>query len=68
MTDAGLARLTALSELEWLTLSGTRITNAGLAHLHRLASLKGLMLANTQVDQTGIAALRTTLPFVQLAQ
>ncbi|MCI0459201.1 MAG: hypothetical protein L0Z62_19770 [Gemmataceae bacterium] len=59
-SDAGLAQLKGLTELEWLDLSGMRmLTDSGLAHLKRLTSLKTLDLSNADsVTDSGLARLK----------
>ncbi|HET6879427.1 MAG TPA: hypothetical protein VFI31_04710 [Pirellulales bacterium] len=41
VTDARLAYLRGLTNLEWVNLDDTLITDAGLAHLQGLTNLKG---------------------------
>ena len=49
-TDADLALLTGMKELQILTLRDTRITGAGLDRLNGLTTLSGLMLRSTKLD------------------
>jgi Leucine-rich repeat (LRR) protein len=58
ITDADLAPLASLTELETLALSSTKITNAGLAHLEGLTSLTELDLVETNVTDAGLFRLR----------
>jgi hypothetical protein len=51
-----------LTQLEWLGLSGTRVSDAGLAHLSRLGALKMLWVEGTPVTADGAARLRQSLP------
>ncbi len=52
LTDAGLAALEPLRELEALSVDGygTRITTAGLVHLGRLTRLRSVRLGESRVD------------------
>ena len=52
MTDAGLAHLKGLTNLE-LDLSGTQVTDAGLSHLKGLTNLSDLDLADTKSPTPG---------------
>ena len=65
VTDAELAYLKPLSELQELRLTGTRVTDAGLAHLKGLSQLGMLWLEDTQVTDAGLAQLKE---FSQLRQ
>ncbi len=65
VTDAGLAHLGGLSDLQLLSLDDTRVTDAGLAHLKGLSSLKWLKLTRTKVTDSGVAELRKSLPQLQ---
>ena len=65
ITDAGLANITELVNLESLELSRTRVTDAGLVHLQKLAKLKNLALRGTQITDGGLAHLER---FTQLQQ
>ena len=53
MTDDGLANLGGLTDLRFLSLSGTRVTDAGLAHL-RNCDLFWLSLDRTEVSDGGL--------------
>jgi Leucine-rich repeat (LRR) protein len=66
ITDAGLAHLAGLTNLETLSLFGTHITDAGLAHLEKLTNLKELNLSDTRVTSEGCDKLRTALPNCRL--
>ena len=56
VSDAGLAHLEGLSNLESLMLRGQNgVTDAGVAHLARMTSLKGLYLENSQISDAGLA-------------
>ena len=64
VTDAGLARLSGLTELETLSLTHTRITDTGLANFRGLKRLQTLNLNFTDVSDEGLAALRAELPLL----
>ena len=56
VTDAGLARLSGLTELETLSLTHTRITDTGLANFRGLKRLQTLEPVNfTDVSDEGLA-------------
>lgn len=57
VTDAGLAKVAAMKNLQELHLENTAISDAGLDHLKGLASLEYLNLYNTKVTDAGIAKL-----------
>jgi hypothetical protein len=57
VTDAGLAKVAAMKNLQELHLENTAIGDAGLDHLKGLASLEYLNLYNTKVTDAGIAKL-----------
>jgi hypothetical protein len=54
ITDAGVACLAPLNNLERLDLSTTQVTDAGLAHLSRMSEMRLLSLANTRVTDEGL--------------
>lgn len=54
ITDAGLARVAALDDLELLDISDTRITDSGLARLVGLGRLDCLVLDDTKITDTGL--------------
>ena len=58
VTDAGLAHLRELTQLQRLDLRGTRLTDAGLVHLRGLSKLEWLDLHQTQVTDAGLAHLK----------
>jgi hypothetical protein len=62
ITGAALRGLAALTELEELTLSGTKISDADLDTLARFKKLKRVDLRNTQVTREGAGRLRELLP------
>jgi beta-lactamase regulating signal transducer with metallopeptidase domain/tetratricopeptide (TPR) repeat protein len=57
LTDACLASIARLPELERLSLSG-KITNDGLKQVARLPRLTSLMILSTDITADGLAALR----------
>lgn len=59
VTDAGLASLVKMSNLERLHLENTAITDGGLAQLTGLAKLEYLNLYGTKVTDAGLAKLAT---------
>jgi YHS domain-containing protein len=58
VTDAGLAQIAGLKNLQRLHLEKTAITDAGLAHLKGLAELRYLNLYGTKVTDKGLESLR----------
>ncbi len=57
VTDAGLATIAMMPNLERLHLENTAVTDAGLVHLAGLARLEYLNLYGTKVTDAGIARL-----------
>ena len=58
VTDAGLANVEKLSQLEELDLGGTRVTDVGLEHLTSLSQLHVLALNATRVTDAGLERLK----------
>jgi Leucine-rich repeat (LRR) protein len=58
VTDAGLANLEGLTELQSLDLRDTEVTDAGLEHLKGLTKLWSLDLRNTRVTGEGLEDLK----------
>jgi internalin A len=56
-TDAGLAHLARLTQLEELELSNNAITDAGLSHLAKLTSLRKLIVIGASITGSGLAHL-----------
>jgi Leucine-rich repeat (LRR) protein len=54
ITDAGLVHLSGMTRLEWLDLTGCKITGGGLASLQDMKQLKRLCLGWTRVDDRGL--------------
>ena len=57
ITGAGLARLTALSQLQHLNLSATRVNDTTIAPLTKLTNLRSLDLGLTGLGNAGMAQL-----------
>ena len=64
VTDAGLAHLKGLTQLQSLNLGFTKVTDTGLEHLRRLTKLQRLNLNYTKVTDAGLEYLNglTKLP------
>ena len=62
VTDAELACLKGLTDLQGLSLHSTDITDAGLEHLKGLKNLEALRLERTQVTDEGVKKLQQALP------
>lgn len=62
ISDAGLAQLTGLTELEELNLSKTRVSDDGLEHIKGLTRLQKLNLNGTRVTHEGVKRLQHALP------
>jgi hypothetical protein len=67
ITDAGLAQLARLSQLELLDLRDTRITDAGVRHLKGLAALRALRLEGTKATGEAEQELLQANPAVQVS-
>jgi Leucine-rich repeat (LRR) protein len=59
VTDASLAHLAKLPNLQVLVLAQTSITDAGMVHLAQLTNLEELHLAGTKVTDAGLNRLRS---------
>jgi hypothetical protein len=57
ITDAGLGHLSGMTRLEWLDLTGCKITGKGLVALKEMKQLKRLCLGWTQVDDVGMEVI-----------
>lgn len=57
-TDAHLAHIACLTDLQSLSLSNTNVTDAGLTHLRRMTHLRELWLDGTQVTDAGLSHLK----------
>ncbi len=58
VTDAGLAQLAGLTELQSLELTSPKITDAGLSQLKPLVKLQTLSLHGTKVTDAGLDQLQ----------
>ena len=54
VTDAALAQIAGLTELEEISLSGATITGSGLVHLTGLKKLGSLSLSHAPLDDVGL--------------
>jgi hypothetical protein len=68
VTDAGIAHLAALEDLELVTLDDSQITDAGLTRLAKLPHLRWLRIARTKVSDAGVAALQRSLPGLKITR
>ncbi|HET6248338.1 MAG TPA: ankyrin repeat domain-containing protein [Tepidisphaeraceae bacterium] len=57
ITDAGLARISQMPNLESLVLRRSLVTDKGLAELKRLTKLEDLFLEQTQITDAGLEQL-----------
>jgi hypothetical protein len=62
ISDAGLAYIKTLPNLEFLDLSGTKVTPAGLLRLQGVAKLRELVIRGISIGATQEARLRQALP------
>jgi uncharacterized protein (TIGR03067 family) len=67
VTDAGLACLEGLNNIEQINLEKTAITDAGLEHLRKMTGLRRLIVSDTKVTRAGIARLQQVLPQLQVS-
>ena len=58
ISDAGVAHVGRLPQLESLQLGRTRVTDAGLEHVASLKKLKGLYLERTGISDAGLVHLK----------
>jgi hypothetical protein len=68
VTDAGLARLMDLRELQLLSLDDSQITDSGLNQLAKLTHLRWLRIARTKVTDAGVATLERSLPNLKVTR
>jgi uncharacterized protein (TIGR03067 family) len=66
VTDAGLASLQGINNIEQINLKGTAITDAGLMHLRNMTHLTLLIVSDTDATEAGIASLKKALPQLQV--
>ena len=57
VTDAGLANIVGLTQLQRLKLDGTQITDAGLARIAGMVQLQSLELGNAQITEAGLTSI-----------
>ena len=62
ITDAGLRRITGLSQLRSLRLEGSLITDAGLGYIARLSRLRELWLIDDRTTDGAVEKLKNLLP------
>jgi Leucine-rich repeat (LRR) protein len=62
ITDASLASIAKLANLDTLYLSHTRVGDAGMKHLAALTKLKDLGLSGTKVTVDGVVEIQKALP------
>ena len=55
-----------LTNLTWLTLTGTQVSDAGLDDLHGMLGLRRLSLERTKVTNKGVARLKMALPHCEV--
>ena len=64
--DEGLAHLSGLTKLRFLTLNRSDLTEAGLTHLAALKGLRVLTINKTKVTAEGLKQLREALPLCRV--
>lgn len=62
VTDAGLAHVGRMRQLEFLRINRVPITDHGIRHLHELSNLQDLWLHGTNVTEQGLEELYRALP------
>ena len=62
LTNAGMASLGAMTNLNKLNLTGARMNDTGLEQLHVLKKLKTLLLVHSGVSAEGIKAFQAAVP------
>ena len=65
-TDEGLAYLSGLTKLRFLTLNRSNLTDAGLKHLAALKGLRVLTINKTKVTAEGLKELKEALPLCRV--
>jgi hypothetical protein len=66
VSDAGLAHLQGLTQLQAIDLHNSQVSDAGVAHLRGMSQLRALGLWETQVSDAGLAHLRGLTQLQQL--
>lgn len=67
VTDAGLARLPEMNQLNYIDLYQTAITDEGLLHLYKFKALTRIDLNYTKVTAEGVAKLKAALPAARVS-
>jgi hypothetical protein len=62
LSDAQVAHLARLTDLERLDLSNNHVTDEGLRHLHGLKRLEVLEIANNAITDAGVSDLTQAVP------
>lgn len=62
ITDAGIANLSGLTTVRWLSLTGTKVTDGGLERLQGLPRLEKLYVAGSEVTEEGGNRFQTRFP------
>jgi hypothetical protein len=68
VTDAGIARLTGLTKLRSLVLTGTKIGDGALESIGRLAALERLEAGFTALTDAAVAAFGAAHPGVAIGR
>jgi hypothetical protein len=69
LTDAGVAHLTSLENLEWLHLGKTAVGDAGLMELAKLPKLKELTITFCpNVTDSGVSQLQAARPDLKITR
>lgn len=66
ITDAGLSHVRTMPDLEYLDLSGTKVTASGLLRLEGMPKLQELVILDIPIDADQEAKLRRALPRVTI--
>jgi Leucine Rich repeat len=66
VTDAGLAHLADLTDLEELNLFSQNVTDEGLQHLKKLSALRKLDIRDTKVTRQGADRMQKTVPDLKM--
>jgi hypothetical protein len=65
-TDVEAREVTVLTELDWLAISGSRITDKGLEDIAGLNHLGRLDIEGCKVSKEGVNRLRRALPHTNI--
>ncbi len=66
ITDAGVAKLVAVPNIEVLNLEGTLVTDDCVQYLKKLRSLRTLILEDTHVSKAARDSLRACFPAIEI--